>query len=171
MFCNACGTEISENAVACPSCGEPTAKAKKPISKGALVASYVLAAGLPIIGWIMGVYLLIKGRIGHALAVIVIGITFFFVWAGALYANPEFEWECAATGASSLQCEVKNSGSATGSLSFDVVAYCDGNTHRGAVTVENVQQGEILQRVVQLEPEVSSYAVCTGFEYQNQFVD
>lgn len=171
MYCNACGKELSDNAEACPSCGEPTKKKKRSIGRGTLIASYVLAAVLPVIGWIMGIYLLVKGRVGQALGVGATGIIFALVWVSVFGSSPSFSWECTATGASSLQCEIRNEGSAAGSLSFDVVAICGDKKHTASVNSGDVSAGGVIQRVVTLQPEIGLYDECAGFEYRNEKVE
>jgi len=100
MFCAACGTQLSDAAVVCPKCGVPTPKFKQAlaastdqpkaitntISVGVLVASYVVGGLIPVIGWGMAIYLLVKGRVGHAIGVAAVSIVIALFWYIALNA-------------------------------------------------------------------------------------
>lgn len=160
---------MSANAEACPACGEPTKK-KKSVGKGSLWASYILSVVMPVIGWVMAIYLLFKGRVGHALSVGTTGVFFAFVWLAAFSSQPSFSWECVATGVSSLQCEIKNNGATEGTVSFDVIAFCGDNKHKGTINSGKVGPGSVVQRVVTLDPRIGVFDDCAGIEYHNEEV-
>lgn len=180
MFCSNCGNEISENAVACPSCGEPTKNQLKTDSENKTVGgktifiSYLVALIVPIIGVVVAIYLLFRHRVGHAIGVAVVSFVFMGFWYGALLSGPDaanFSWECGATGASSLQCEISNAGPGTGTVSFDIVAICDDGEHLATVNSGEVGAGGVVQRVVRVTPEVSMHTSCDGFEYRNESIN
>jgi len=110
VTCISCGAEVSQIAVVCPNCGEPPVwrvipgindcgagslagppRGARPeagnISVGAIAASYIVGAIVPVIGWAMAIYLLVKGRIAHAMGVAVLAIFMAYVWI-ALVVNP-----------------------------------------------------------------------------------
>ena len=63
MYCSNCGAEISENAVACPKCGEPTKNAQPatgPVSPKSKVAAILLCLFLGA----LGVHRFYVGKIG-----------------------------------------------------------------------------------------------------------
>lgn len=62
--------------------GEDVPRKKQEISTGVLVASYILAFLIPLIGLIMSIYLLIRGRLGHFLATIAVSISMWSFWEG-----------------------------------------------------------------------------------------
>lgn len=86
MFCKACGSEIVETAVICPKCGTATGtasvtetpeKAKQLITWG-----YVGAVLMPIVGIILGIVNMVKGRIGHGVGQITVSVFFWMFWIG-----------------------------------------------------------------------------------------
>lgn len=180
MFCSNCGKEVSDSAAACPSCGEPTKNQlkvdseKKTIGGKTIVFSYIVAVVIPIVGIVVAIYLLIRHSVGHAIGVAAVSITFMAFWYSALTSGPDaanFSWECEATGASALQCEISNAGPGTGTLSFDIVAICDDGEHSATVNSGEVAAGSVVQRVVRLSPEVSVNTSCDGFEYRNESIN
>ena len=84
MFCSSCGSSLAEKAVICPKCGSPTENFKKSdeVSDRTITASYIGGAILPLIGVIMGLYLLIKGKVAHAIGIIVLSIFMGWFWYG-----------------------------------------------------------------------------------------
>lgn len=85
MYCSSCGTELVSEAVICPKCGSPTPKFKQnnsDITTNIIVASYIVGGLIPVIGWIMAIYLLVKGKIGHAIGVGALSICMAFIWIG-----------------------------------------------------------------------------------------
>jgi len=83
MFCKECGSEISANAVVCTKCGVPTHKATE-VSQGILVAGYALAFIMPLIGGIVGIYLMAKGKPEHGIGTLSLALFSFFFWFGAM---------------------------------------------------------------------------------------
>jgi len=90
MFCKACGKEILAEAVVCVGCGvatdkgkEPTVDAKKEASiKSEIVCGWIGAFMMPIIGIIVGLILLTKGKVGHGVGQIAVSIFMSFFWYG-----------------------------------------------------------------------------------------
>jgi uncharacterized OB-fold protein len=83
MYCSSCGAQIVTEAVICPKCGCATPNFKKESGKVTdydLVASYVLGALIPLVGIIMGIFLLAKGKSAHAIGVILVSIGMFLFW-------------------------------------------------------------------------------------------
>ncbi|MBM3335559.1 hypothetical protein FJY63_12945 [Candidatus Sumerlaeota bacterium] len=84
MFCSSCGSALAEKAVIRPKCGCPTENYMKPqeVSGGAIAASYIAGAIIPLIGWVMAIYLLVKCKVGHAIGVAAVSIFMAFFWYG-----------------------------------------------------------------------------------------
>lgn len=83
MFCKNCGNEIADKAIMCPKCGIAMEN-KKEISTGTLVFGYILSVFIPIIGFIIGIIILAKGKVGHGVGMILSSIFWTLVWAAAL---------------------------------------------------------------------------------------
>ena len=88
MFCKQCGSEIPDNAVVCVKCGVGTDnfEKKSEVSNGVLTAGYVLAALMPLIGGIIGIYVMVKGKAGHGIGMLVLALFMFFFWIGFMEA-------------------------------------------------------------------------------------
>ena len=88
MFCSTCGNAVHENAVICPKCGCPLKETPKApeVSSGVITAGYVCAVLLPLVGFIIGIVLLAKGKAGHGIGAIVLSIFCFFFWIGVMSA-------------------------------------------------------------------------------------
>ena len=89
MYCSSCGNQLSDQAVVCPKCGAATPNFSKKeegdgVSSGAIAAFYIVGAIIPIIGWVGAVYLLVKGKVGHAIGVAALSIFMPFFWIGVL---------------------------------------------------------------------------------------
>jgi hypothetical protein len=87
MYCSECGVELLERAVICPSCGCPTRNHRQSgdgheITSGRIAAVYALAFLFPIGGFIGAVYLCVKGKIGHGVMVIILGLFAMGFWVG-----------------------------------------------------------------------------------------
>ena len=83
QYCTGCGKQIHPDAATCPACGVPTNKAGE-VSQGTIVAGYVLAFLMPLIGGIIGIYTAVKGKSGHGIGMLVLALFSFFFWLGAL---------------------------------------------------------------------------------------
>lgn len=79
MFCSNCGNEIADKAIMCPKCGLAMEN-KKEISTGGIVAGYICSVLIPIIGIIIGIYALTKGRLGHGIGMIVSSLFWTSIW-------------------------------------------------------------------------------------------
>lgn len=88
MFCSACGEKIADKAVICPKCGVATENNgnQKAMGKGLIIGSYVGAVLMPIVGMILGIYLLIKKQVGHGIGALVLSVFMFYFWSGFLQA-------------------------------------------------------------------------------------
>lgn len=172
MFCSNCGSNISDNALSCTSCGEPVNKASKtPINKNIFLFSYIASIFFPIIGYFLSIYFLIKNNVVHAVGIAVISIFSTFFWYGLWTTNSQaanFTWSCQPTGVSSLQCEITNTGIGTGAVTFDIVAICDGQKYLATIDSGLVATGGVVQRVAEFTPTISPNQVCAGFEYHNE---
>jgi hypothetical protein len=90
MFCKQCGKEIMEQAVVCVHCGAATdkLKANRPeeeegaVTKNTLVLGYLLAAFMPLLGGIAGIYVMAKGKAVHGLGMMALAFFAFFFWMG-----------------------------------------------------------------------------------------
>ena len=87
MFCKSCGEELLAEAVICPKCGSPTENFTKEKSSGEvsvtlIVFGYILAALMPLIGGIIGIYTMVKGKPGNGVGIMVVALIMFFFWAG-----------------------------------------------------------------------------------------
>ncbi|MGH3345538.1 MAG: DUF2510 domain-containing protein [Nocardioides sp.] len=56
----------------------------EPDHGGLIVGGYVMAILLPLIGFIIGIVLLAKGKTGHGLGAMILSVIAFFVWADVL---------------------------------------------------------------------------------------
>lgn len=86
MFCTRCGNEVPNDAVVCTKCGVATENFAKggSVSQGVIVSGYVLAFLVPLIGGIVGLYLLLKNEAGHGIGILVLAVCSFFFWMGVL---------------------------------------------------------------------------------------
>ena len=83
MFCKNCGKEVAATAVVCLGCGSAVAgSAHQEVSTGAIAGSYIAAFVIPLVGLIMGVYLLIKAKIGHGIGVLMLSVFSIYFWIG-----------------------------------------------------------------------------------------
>lgn len=89
MYCKACGAELNDAAVICPSCASATdnfrvgAGAADPLTTGVLIAAYSLAVLVPIVGMAAAVYAFAKDRPGHGMALMALGVFCTAVWAAS----------------------------------------------------------------------------------------
>jgi len=79
VFCQQCGNKIKKEAFVCPKCGcknSLTSKTQEEvfIGTGSIVASYFLSVLVPLLGIIAGIYLMVKGKVAHGVACILISI-------------------------------------------------------------------------------------------------
>lgn len=80
MFCRHCGKEVLTQCKTCPGCGcDP--RGNKTASDSSLIPwSYAAAVLMPLIGIILGIVLLVRLRVGHALGVLFISLFFWGFW-------------------------------------------------------------------------------------------
>ena len=76
MYCFSCGKQLSNKAVVCPQCG----CALRNISTGAIAAFYIGGAIVPLIGWAGAIYLLVKGKVIHAVIVTLLTLFMLYFW-------------------------------------------------------------------------------------------
>jgi hypothetical protein len=88
MFCQGCGNQILAQAVICPKCGCATDKFKKDgtISNGVLWGTYLFSVFMPLIGFILGIYVLVKGKVVHGVAAMALSLFMWLFWVGFLSA-------------------------------------------------------------------------------------
>ena len=80
VYCRGCGKEIHESAPTCPICGATQQASQMPkanVSTGLLVSGYICAVLLPIAGLVIGIIALVKGVVGHGMAITGISL---FIW-------------------------------------------------------------------------------------------
>ena len=96
MFCRVCGAEIADDAVVCVKCGRATGVALAPVqpppqavpaaptddATGLTIAGFILALVIPLIGLILGLVLLGKGKGGTGLGVVVLSLVSWVLWCG-----------------------------------------------------------------------------------------
>jgi uncharacterized membrane protein YvbJ len=96
MFCTNCGEKVVEPETTCPKCGTQIGKRKQEggVSKGLLWAGYLCPIFLPfagfLIGLVIGIILLTKGRTGHGIAQILISVTILIFILYQFYSRPMF---------------------------------------------------------------------------------
>ncbi|MEI8172496.1 MAG: zinc ribbon domain-containing protein [Deltaproteobacteria bacterium] len=88
MFCKNCGNEIPDKAVICVICGVGNDNFEKKkegeLSQGILFAGYVLALVMPFIGGNIGIYAMVKGKLGHGIVMLVLAFFSFLFWIGVV---------------------------------------------------------------------------------------
>lgn len=98
MFCRNCGKELFDEAVVCMYCGVKTDNFEKAMSdsaqtiepevvqdnpvKKALIVGYITAVLIPLVGFILGIYVLFKNRVLHGVGIITISLLMFILYAG-----------------------------------------------------------------------------------------
>ena len=86
MFCSACGEKIADKAVICPKCGVATGNNPEPsdVTRRTIIGAYVAAVVIPIVGFILGIYLLVKREVGHGIGALVLSVVMTMFWSGFL---------------------------------------------------------------------------------------
>lgn len=89
VFCRGCGKEIHESAPICPHCGAPQyvkgTAAPANVSTGLLVCGYASALLFPFAGIVIGIMVLIRGAIGHGIAILgILSLWAFLAYVGAV---------------------------------------------------------------------------------------
>lgn len=95
MYCRKCGAQIDDEAAICLKCGVPTHNFKQSspdpqviggdnaqVAQSLLVLAYLTAVLFPIVGFILGIYLIVKGAITHGVLAMVLALCFTFCWLG-----------------------------------------------------------------------------------------
>ena len=81
----------------------------------------------------------------------------------------KMEWNCKGTTKNSMQCEIKNNGTAAGEACFDIVQVCEKGEHIASVCSGTVQPGSIENKVVtSFKPPVGILESCMGTEFRNK---
>ena len=89
--CPDCDGPVSTHARACPRCGRPfgassayiqQSASDRPTSSAPVGVSYLMAFLFPFVGIIMGIYILTKGQVAHAIVVIVLSLFMMQFWWG-----------------------------------------------------------------------------------------
>lgn len=81
MFCPYCGKNVLSSAVVCVGCGSPL-KQSSTAGGGIVAWAYILAFLMPIIGFILGIVLLVRGRVGHGIGALVLSFFSCYFWVG-----------------------------------------------------------------------------------------
>jgi len=88
MFCQFCGNEVVATAVVCTKCGSPIKGGKvtggEQASTGLITAGYVLGFLMPLIGFIIGIVMLVRGTTNHGVGAMVVSLCSFFFWIGVM---------------------------------------------------------------------------------------
>lgn len=83
VYCRGCAKEIHESATTCPHCGaiqNPVqVQNSGEVSLAILIIGYICTFLFPIVAIGIGIYVLVKGKIGHGIAML--GLSLFFVIA------------------------------------------------------------------------------------------
>ena len=82
MFCKTCGKEINDKAAVCVGCGVAVSGGSVGETGTAVTAGYILAVMMPLIGGIVGLYLLCTGKAGHGIGIMVLALMSAFFWFG-----------------------------------------------------------------------------------------
>lgn len=86
MFCSECGSEIRSAAVVCLNCGAAVrgrsmSTGGDELSGGVIVAGYVLACLMPIVGFVIGIYAMNKNKNSNAgIWMIILSVLAFLFW-------------------------------------------------------------------------------------------
>ena len=177
MYCQTCGRELSHGTLICPSCSgtNKTGTAdngKKEVGKSTVISAYVAALLLPIIGLVVALYLLIRHQVSHAIGVAATSVVFLSFWYTVFMSGPDasnFAWECEGAGETMLQCQISNAGPGAGSLTFDVVIFCNTGEYRTSVQSGELQAGRAVQRVARFSG-MPANTYCDALEYRNEVV-
>lgn len=86
MFCKKCGNKIADDAIVCTKCGVPTGiifnekKETEEVGQIIIIVGYILAFLMPIVGGIVGIYMMAKRRPGHGIAMLVLAVMSSVFW-------------------------------------------------------------------------------------------
>ena len=84
MYCNDCGTQISDTAKACPNCGAVVSnkQTKERWTTGMFSVLMVLSVLAPIVGWVAGSIALYRRETDHAAYLLSVGTAMFLLYLG-----------------------------------------------------------------------------------------
>ena len=83
----------------------------------------------------------------------------------------KMEWNCKGTTKNSMQCEIKNTGTAAGEACFDIVQICGSGEHVASVCSGRIEPGAMENKVVtSFTPTVGWLETCMGTEFRNKRV-
>ena len=83
----------------------------------------------------------------------------------------KMEWSCQVTTRNSMQCEIKNTGTAAGEACFDIVQVCGNGEHLASVCSGRIEPGSMENKVVTaFTPQVGWLETCMGTEFRNKRV-
>lgn len=99
MYCKSCGTELNDEAVVCVNCGVKTDNFEKSVNenaqliepevipdeklkslKTALFVGYITAVLFPLVGFIVGIYVLAKNAVLHGVGIMTLSIFAFLIY-------------------------------------------------------------------------------------------
>lgn len=177
MYCNKCGHEVPSGASSCQACltknsTETSENTGKVIGRSTLISAYIAAVMLPVIGLVVSLYFLFRHRVSHAIGIAATSMIFLTFWYAAFMSGPsaaDFAWECEVSGSEMMQCQISNAGPGTGTLSFDIVAFCNTGEYRASVQTGQLEAGRVIQRAVRFEG-IPNSASCEAIEYQNEII-
>lgn len=87
VYCRGCGRQLHTSAVACPACGARQGSASDAIPPWVLIAGYISAFIMPLIGIGFGIYALTKKWHGHGAGMIGASIACWIFWTLVLMAG------------------------------------------------------------------------------------
>lgn len=89
MYCKNCGKELADTAVFCVQCGATTEQKAlgATVGNGTIVTGFVLAVFMPLIGIIIGIYTMAKGKVPQGIWMCVLAIFSAFFWFSVLLSN------------------------------------------------------------------------------------
>ena len=80
MFCKACGNEVLDTSVICPKCGSATGGNTPVDGKTMITTGWICTFLFPVVGLIIGIINLVKGRASHGIGQIVVSMVMWAVY-------------------------------------------------------------------------------------------
>lgn len=83
----------------------------------------------------------------------------------------KMEWSCKGTTKNSMQCEIRNTGTAAGEACFDIVQVCKNGEHVASVCSGRIEPGLTETKVIAaFTPPIGWLETCMGTESRNKRV-
>lgn len=90
------------------------------------------------------------------------------LFIGGCGGEAKIAWSCKGTTKNSMQCEIKNTGTAAGEACFDIVQVCGNGEHVANVCSGRMEPGSVSAKVVpSFSPSVGLFETCKGTEFRN----